>query len=79
MAVMGQPFGGMSPAPPSAWKPNHPPSGRKQQGLLQTINKLEQESENRAFELINLRVSAACTHTWTRCVESPRSHTLLLR
>lgn len=46
---------GMLPTPPTAYKPQAPPSGRKQQGLLQTINKLEQESEDRAFELIRLR------------------------
>lgn len=45
------------PSPPSAQKPaGPPPSGRKQHGLLQTLNKLEQESEDRAFELIRLRV-----------------------
>lgn len=44
------------PQPPSGYPKQAPPSGRKQQGLLQTLNKLEQESENRAFELIHLRV-----------------------
>lgn len=32
------------------------------QGLLQTLSKLEAESENRAFELINLRVRTRAHH-----------------
>lgn len=51
---------GHIPSPPVAYKQPGggapPPSGRKQHGLLQTLNKLEQESEDRAFELIRLRV-----------------------
>lgn len=45
------------PAPPSSQKTGATPAV-KGKGLLQTINKLEQESEDRAFELIRLRVSS---------------------
>lgn len=47
---------GHSPAPPAFGHPGATPSGRKQQGLLQTLSKVEQESEDRAFEIIKLRV-----------------------
>lgn len=51
-------FMGM-PQPPSS-RGNAPGAGgaAKGKGLLQTINKLEQVSEDRAFELIRLRVSS---------------------
>lgn len=40
-------------------------SARKTSGLLQTLTKLEHESETRAYELINLRVRGA---PWTGTV-----------
>jgi hypothetical protein len=58
---MGQGFPSMPPpvfpVPPSS-RQGIPTSGRKQQqnGLLQTLTKVEQQSEKRAYELINLRV-----------------------
>ncbi|GAX75292.1 hypothetical protein CEUSTIGMA_g2737.t1 [Chlamydomonas eustigma] len=57
---MGQGFPSMPPSvfpvPPSP-RQGTPTSGRKQQqnGLLQTLSKVEQQSEKRAYELINLR------------------------
>lgn len=51
------------PGPPGMPRPASSLAGRRplpgpNHGLLQTLNKLEQESETRAFELINLRVRA---------------------
>jgi hypothetical protein len=37
---------------------NFAPPGKKE-ALLQTLNKLEKDAENRAFEVINLRVRGA--------------------
>jgi hypothetical protein len=54
------------PGPPGMPRPTSSLAGRRplpapNHGLLQTLNKLEQESETRAFELINLRVRVAET------------------
>ncbi len=60
---MGHGFPAMPPSlfpmPPSS-RQAPPQSGRKQQqsGLLQTLTMVEQQAEKRAYEVINLRVSA---------------------
>ncbi|MEW5303757.1 MAG: hypothetical protein WDW36_006417 [Sanguina aurantia] len=46
---------GHSPAPPSVAPGGRPRPQREQQGLLQTLSKVEQQSEDRAFEIIKLR------------------------
>ncbi|KAG1666473.1 hypothetical protein FOA52_004855 [Chlamydomonas sp. UWO 241] len=43
-----------APAPPPGARPSQ--AGGRKAGLLQTLSKMEHESESRAYELINLRV-----------------------